>query len=70
MATVQFGESDNNLKVTHFAPMTHCAPGYPIKLVFLLKLCRCKIVDEICKLQIAKYVVAKFQQDTCRGSRS
>ena len=41
-----------------------------IKLVFPeSKLYRCKIANEKCKLQLAKCVVAKFQQ-TCRSSRS
>ena len=29
MAPVLFGENDNNLKVTHFALVTHFAPGDP-----------------------------------------
>ena len=42
-----------------------------IKLVYpKSRLSHCKIADEKCKLQIAKCVVAKFQQDTCRSSRS
>ena len=33
LAAVKFGEKYNNLKVTHFAPVTHCALGDPIKFV-------------------------------------
>ena len=33
MTPVLFVENKNNLKVTHFAPMTHFAPGDPTQNV-------------------------------------
>ena len=31
MTPILFWKNDNNLKETHFAPVTHCAPGDPNK---------------------------------------